>query len=68
MPSKPIELPPAAARRFVEDMRVFFKFKETNQVKQDDAARQLHALRHYFVGKLRLTDIREMFVQMRDHA
>ena len=66
MPSKPIELPPAAARRFVEDMRVFFK--ETNQVKQDVAARQLHALRHYFVGKLRLTDIREMFVQMRDHA
>jgi hypothetical protein len=43
MPSKPIELPPAAARRFVEDMRAFFK--ETNQIKQHEiAARQLLAL------------------------
>jgi hypothetical protein len=67
MPSKPIELPPAAARRFVEDMRAFFK--ETNQIKQDEiAARQLHALRHYYVGKLRLTDVRKMFLQMRDHS
>ena len=65
MPSKPIELPPAAARRFVEDMRAFFK--ETNQIKQDEiAARQLHALRHYYVGQLRLTDVKEMFLQMRD--
>jgi hypothetical protein len=65
MPSKPIELPPAAARRFVEDMRAFFK--ETNQIKQEEiAARQLHALRHYYVGQLRLTDVKEMFLQMRD--
>jgi hypothetical protein len=62
---KPIELPPAAARYFVEDMRAFFK--ETNQIKQDEiAARQLHALRHYYVGQLRLTDVKEMFLQMRD--
>jgi hypothetical protein len=34
----------------------------------DLAARQLHALRHYYVGKLRITDVIEMFVQMRDQA
>ena len=39
MPSKPIELPPAAARRFVEDMRAFFK--ETNQIKRDEIAARL---------------------------
>ena len=38
----PIELPPAAARRFVEDMRAFHA--EKNGVKADGiAARQLHA-------------------------
>ena len=67
IPRKPIELPPAVARRFVEDMRAFHA--ETKLIKRDEiAARQLHALRHYYVGKLRLTDIKEMFVQMRDHA
>jgi hypothetical protein len=66
MPSKPIDLPPAVARRFAEDMHAFFK--ETNQIKQDEiAARQLHALRHYYVGKLRLTDVKKMFVQMKGH-
>jgi hypothetical protein len=29
MPHKPIELPPAVARRFVEDMRAFFAEKST---------------------------------------
>jgi hypothetical protein len=39
---KPIELPPAVARRFVEDMRAFHA--EKNSVKADGiAARQLHA-------------------------
>jgi hypothetical protein len=68
MPRKPIELPPDFARRFAEDMRAWFA--ETNLIKRDEiAARQLHALRHYYVGKLRLTDVKEMFLQMRDdHA
>jgi hypothetical protein len=44
MPRKPIELPPAVARRFVEDMRAFFT--EISSIKKDEiAARQLHALR-----------------------
>ncbi len=67
MPRKPIELPPAVARRFVEDMRAFFA--EKNSVKRDEiAARQLHALRQHYAGKLKLIDVREMFVQMSDHA
>ena len=67
MPRKPIELQPAVARRFVEDMRAFHA--EENAVKRDEiAARQLHALRQQYTGKLWLSDVREMFEQMRDHA
>ena len=67
MPSKPIELPPALARRFVDEMRAFHA--EQNGIKQDEiAARQLHALKQHFTGKLRLNDVREMFEQMRGHA
>ena len=41
MPRKPIELPPAVARRFVEDMRAFHA--EKNSIKRDEiAARQRH--------------------------
>jgi hypothetical protein len=67
MPSKPIELPPGFARRFVDDMRAYFA--ETNLIKRDEiAARQLHALRQLYAGKLRLTDVTQMFLQMKDHA
>jgi hypothetical protein len=46
MPRQPIELPPAVARRFVEDMRAFFT--APNSLKQDEiAARQLHALKQH---------------------
>ena len=45
-----------------EDMRAYFA--ETNLIKRDEiAARQLHALRQHYAGKLRLTDVREMFLQ-----
>jgi hypothetical protein len=48
-------------------MRAFFK--ETNQIKQDEiTARQVDALRHYYVGTLRLTDVIDMFNQMRDET
>jgi hypothetical protein len=67
MPRKPIELPPEVARRFVEDMHAYFS--ETNGIKRDGiAARPLHALRQHDAGKLRLTDVKEMFLQMRDQA
>jgi hypothetical protein len=55
------------ARRFVEDMRAYFA--ESNTIKADGiAARQLHALREHQgprERKLRLTDVKEMFLQMR---
>jgi hypothetical protein len=67
MLSKPIELPPTVARRFIVDMLAYFA--EPNSIKRDEiAARQLHALRQHYSGKLRLTDVTAMFVQMRDHA
>jgi hypothetical protein len=70
MPRKPIELPPAVARRFVDDMRAFFA--EKNVIKHDEiAARQLHVLRNYNpprAKKLLLSDVHEMFLQMKDHA
>jgi hypothetical protein len=55
----------AVARRFVKDMRVFHA--EKNRIKADEiAARQLHALKQYYSGKLKLTDVKAMFVEMRD--
>jgi hypothetical protein len=32
------------------------------------AARQLRALKQHYTGKLRLSDVKEMFEQMKDHA
>ena len=36
MPSKPMELPPAVARRFLEDMRAFFT--QESPIKRDEIA------------------------------
>ena len=55
------------ARRFVQDMRAHHA--EPNAIKRDEiAARQLHALRQHCAGKLRLSDVKEMFEQMQDRA
>ncbi len=68
MPRKSIELPPAVARRFMEDMRAYFA--EKNAIKRDEiAGRQMHALREYQGPRekpLRIPDIMELFRQMRD--
>jgi hypothetical protein len=65
MPSKPI--PPDVVRNFLDDMNAFFA--EPNAVKAAAiAVRQLHALEHYYDGVLRLTDVKALFVQMRDYA
>lgn len=65
----PIEVPPEVARRFIADMRAFHA--ERNAIKRDEiAARQLHALKQYQSPrekKLRLSDVKEMFEQMREH-
>jgi hypothetical protein len=70
MPSKPIELPPKVALAFVQDMRAFFA--APNTLKQDEiAASQFPALNeHRRPGdrKLRLADVKQMFLAMKDQA
>ena len=68
--SMPQELPPDLARRFFKDFRLFLA--EENAVRRDGiAARQLQVLRRYQGSrkkKLRLSDVKKMFLQMRDHG
>jgi hypothetical protein len=65
MPRQPIELPPGVARAFVQDMRLFFA--ESDLTRRDEiAARQLHALRPHYEGRLRLYDVIDMFLRMKD--
>jgi hypothetical protein len=67
MPRKPIELPPEVAKACLDDMRVLRRRHDT--IKKDEiAARQLWLLKQHWNGKLRITDVREMFLQMKDHA
>jgi hypothetical protein len=48
-------------------MRAFLA--EKNAIKRNEiAARQLHALKQHYTGKLRLFDVKEMFLQMKDQA
>ena len=65
---KHIELPPRVAQAFVQDMRAFLKAK--NQLKRDEiASRQLHVLWAFQrprERKLRLADVKQMFLEMRD--
>ena len=67
---KPLDLPPAAARAFVKDMRAYFA--EEDAVKRDDiAARQRHALSEFQSSreiKLRLSDVKRMFILMNSKA
>jgi len=70
MPRKPIELPPAVARQFVEDMRAFYA--EKNPIKRDEiAGRQMYSLREYQGPRekpVRIPHIMEMFREMKDQA
>jgi hypothetical protein len=71
MPRKPIELPPEVAKAFVRDMKAFFKAGGTGVKADGIAARQLHALRAYQGPRekpIKLHQVKEMFVQMRDQA
>jgi hypothetical protein len=62
MPRKPIQLPPAVARRFMEDLRAFFA--EESPIKRDAiAGRQMSVLRQYQGPRekpVRIPDIKEM--------
>jgi hypothetical protein len=68
MPTKSIELPPRVAQAFVRDMRAFFKAK--NQLKQDEIApvARAHAFQRPRDKKLRLADVKRMFLEMREHS
>ena len=65
-----IDLPPAVARGFVEAMRDYFT--EANPTKRDAiAVHQLHVLNDFQSPrekKLRLSDVKAMFAQMRDQT
>ena len=68
MPTKSLELPLKVAQAFARDMRAFFNAK--TQLEQDEiASRQLHALQafqHPRDKKLRLADVKQMFLEMKD--
>jgi hypothetical protein len=70
MPIKSIELPLEVALAFSRDMRAFFRAE--SQLKQDEiASRQLHALQafqHPRDKRLRLADVKQMFLDMKDLA
>lgn len=63
MSRKANELPPEAAKAFVRDMRAFFRHET---IKADDiAANQLHGPTQHCNGKLRLTDVKAIFLVMK---
>lgn len=65
-----VVLPPSVVASFVRDMRAFQA--EPNATKRDEiAARQLDILDNFRLPQergLRLADIKQMFLEMRDHA
>jgi hypothetical protein len=67
---KPLDLPPAVARAFVEDMKAYFA-EEDRRKRDEIALRQLHVLREHQGPReqaLGLSDVKAMFLQMRNHA
>jgi hypothetical protein len=64
---KPLDLPPAVARAFVDAMNDYFA--ESDNTKSDAiAAHQLSALRQYQGPRekpLRLSDVKQMFLEMK---
>jgi hypothetical protein len=65
-----VVLPPSAAASFVRDLRAFLA--ESNELKRDEIAkRQLHILEKFRLPDerdLRLSDVKEMFDQMKTLA
>lgn len=64
-----IEIPPAAALEFVADMKRFFK-AEGQRDGDEIASEALWKLKQHLPKgtKLRLADVKELFLQMRDEA
>jgi len=65
---QPLDLPLAVARAFVKDMRAYFA--EEDAVKRDAiAVRQRHVLSEFQSSreiKLRLSDVKRMFILMKN--
>ena len=57
---KELVIPPEAAQAFVRDMKAFFK--ASGQLMQDEIAAKQRGT------KLRTSDVKELFLQMRDQA
>jgi hypothetical protein len=68
MPRKPIELPPAVARAFVRDMKAFFACGHDTIKADGIAVGALHSLRQHYNGKLKLHEVKQLFVLMRDQV
>ena len=66
---KQLEIPPEAAKAFVRDMKAFFKAK--GQLMQDEiAAKQVWLLKQHLPRgtKLRTSDVKDLFLQMKDQV
>jgi predicted DNA-binding protein (UPF0278 family) len=69
MPRRELSIPPKVAKEFVRDMRAFFK--AGNQLKEDEiAAATGRMLRNHLPPRirLRLTDVKQLFLAMRDEV
>ena len=58
---------PEVAKAFVRDMHLYFAEKNGHRA-DAIALRQLHALTERYSGWLRLTDVKEIFLQMMDQS
>jgi len=69
-PAKQLDLPPEVARAFVRDMTAYFA--EDDQIRRNAiAASRLHALKQHQGPrdqKLRLSDVKAIFLQMEELA
>jgi len=66
---KQIEIPPEAAKAYVRDMKKFFMAKAL--LDQDEvAAGTAWMLKNHLPRgtKLRITEVKELFLQMKDHV
>jgi hypothetical protein len=66
---KQLAIPPEAAKAFVRDMKAFFK--ASGSIMQDEiAAKQAWLLNEHLPcgSRVRLSDVKDLFLQMKDHA
>ncbi|MGA2057420.1 MAG: hypothetical protein ABSG88_19180 [Bradyrhizobium sp.] len=65
---EPLDFRPAIACAFVKDMKAFFAAKDDRYKQDEIAVRQQHALKQHQgprERKLRLSDVKAMFLQMK---